>query len=592
MFVKATALAGCIIGSGYAQTYDLPILFIDSKQKCLDFYTFEKIPATIKVLDGKTNNVADSSKGIQYDIGIKVRGFNSAAFPKPNYTIEFHDSTGKDINVSLLGLPPSDDWVLHGPYLDKSMIRNSFAHWLFRQTGRYSPRTKFFDLYINGVYRGVYELTERIKRGKYRVNVSKLKKNDIEGEELTGGYIWEFDYIIDRHGAGLPSYNPADFQTSDGVNVVLRYPKKEKITKEQEEYLKNYLNNLEALVKDGKNGNGYENYVDVASTVDYILHQELTNHADAYVYNFFMYKPKDRTDEHGNKTVGKTTLGPPWDFELAFKNSFKPDSGNNDKEDTNSTIGFFRSTSSWIIENNYNNINVSTGLGSYTLAGWLIEMWRDSVFQIEVSKRWAELRSGVWHTKTIDTYLDSMKTYLTSAAERNFKRWPNLGKASGTNDEDLEPMKYCDTNRPQKARMIMGGYNAETWDGEFEHVRNKTKERMKLIDELLGFKEPEKPVVFEPIIHEPDWRTEMGDTSKARIDANHLSRLSPANFFVVNGDHLEISTSIGGTFAIVDLNGAVLYKTRIKTGVTTMEIPANARNKAWIATLNGKMMNR
>ena len=210
---KLLCIAALLMATAaFAQTYDLPILFIDSKQKCLDFYTFEKIPTTIKVLDGKTNNVADSSKGIQYDIGIKVRGFNSAAFPKPNYTIEFHDSTGKDINVSLLGLPPSDDWVLHGPYLDKSMIRNSFAHWLFRQTGRYSPRTKFFDLYINGVYRGVYELTERIKRGKYRVNVSKLKKTDIEGEELTGGYIWEFDYIIDRHGAGLPSYNPAHRQ--------------------------------------------------------------------------------------------------------------------------------------------------------------------------------------------------------------------------------------------------------------------------------------------------------------------------------------------------------------------------------------------
>ena len=185
-----------------------------------------------------------------------------------------------------------------------------------------------------------------------------------------------------------------------------------------------------------------------------------------------------------------------------------------------------------------------------------------------------------------------MKTYLTSAAERNFKRWPNLGKASGTNDEDLEPMKYCNTNRPQKARMIMGGYNAETWDGEFEHVRNKTKERMKLIDELLGFKEPEKPVVFEPIIHEPDWQAEMGDTSKAHIDANHLSRLSPTNYFVVIGKRLEISTSIGGTFALVDLNGAVLYRTHIKTGVTTVEIPAKARNKHWIATLNGKMLNK
>ena len=138
----------------------------------------------------------------------------------------------------------------------------------------------------------------------------------------------------------------------------------------------------------------------------------------------------------------------------------------------------------------------------------------------------------------------------------------------------------------------MGGYNAETWDGEFEHVRNKTKERMKLIDELLGFKEPEKPVVFEPIIHEPDWQAEMGDTNKARIDANHLSRLSPANFFVVNGDHLEISTSIGGTFALVDLNRAVLYRTHIKTGTTTLQVPRNARNKHWIATLNGKMLNK
>ena len=66
-------IALSLSASAFAQIYDLPILFIDSKQKCLDFYTFEKIPATIKVLDGKSNNVADSSKGIQYDIGIKVR---------------------------------------------------------------------------------------------------------------------------------------------------------------------------------------------------------------------------------------------------------------------------------------------------------------------------------------------------------------------------------------------------------------------------------------------------------------------------------------------------------------------------------------
>ena len=579
------------IGFAFAQTYDLPILFIDTKQKCLDYNVNEKIPATIKFLDGKSNNVADSSKGFQYDIGIKVRGQNSAAFPKPNYTIEFHDSTGNDINVSLLGLPPSDDWVLQGLYIDKSMVRNSFAHWLFRQTGRYSPRTKYFDLYINGVYRGVYVLIERIKRGKYRVDVSKLKKTDIEGDELTGGYIWKFDWLRDRlHGAGNPSV-PADFKTSDGVSVVLRYPSKKKIAKEQEEYLKNYLNELEALYKDGKNGSGYENYVDVISTMDYILHQELTQKTDAYWYDFFMYKPKDKTDEQGHKTVGKIAFGPPWDFDLTFRNSDRPESSYNDKKESDSTAGFGfgnQNVNSWLIEYVYK----TQGFSTYKLATWVLEMWKDSIYQSEIKKRWAELRSGVWHTKSIDAYLDSMKTFLTSAAERNFKRWPNLGKASGTYDADPEPMRYCKTTNNQGMSMAMGGYNADSWDGEFEHVRKKVKERIAWMDKQLDFTEPENPVVFEAIIHEPDWRAEMGDTGKVHIQSDNFSRLSPTNYFIVNGNRIEVHTDIGGTFAFVDLNGAVLYKTQIKTGATTLTIPANARNKAWIATLNGKMISR
>ena len=572
----------------FAQTYDLPIIFVDTKyHQCLDDKIIEKIPATIRVLDGKTNNVADSSKATPYEIGIKVRGRgrSSSNFPKPNYTIEFHDSTDKDINVSLLGLPPSDDWVLHGPYVDKSMVRNSFGHWLFRQTGRYSPRTKHFDLYINGVYRGIYVLIERIKRGKYRVNVSKLKEADIEGDNLTGGYIWTYD-----NNDPSPSETELGFKTSDGVNVILRYPKKDKIAKEQEEYIQNYLNELEALYKGGKNGSGYENYVDVASAVDYILLEELTQNIDTYATNIFMYKQKSKTDDQGNKTVGKITLGPPWNFYLAFNNNFKPDSSNDPIYAWESSLSDSRNQfdNIWIIEKICANINPSP-----LAPKWFFEIWKDSIFQIELSKRWAELRSGVWHTKTIDAYLDSMKTYLGNAADRNFRRWPNLGKTSRMGDADPEPMKYCDsTSKFTILGTAVGGYNADTWEGEFEHVRMKMKEKMKWMDEQLGFTEPASPVVFEPIIHEPDWRAEMGDTSEVRIDANNFSRLSPTNFYTVNGNVLEIHTNWGGTFALVDLNGAVLYKVHIKTGATSLTIPAKARNKHWIATLNGKMMNR
>jgi hypothetical protein len=595
-----------------AQTYDLPIVFVDTKGECLDKNVTEKIPATMRVLDGEKNSVADSTKGTLYDIGIKVRGQSSALFPKPGYGVEVRDEKGEGLDVSLFGLPPADDWVFHGPYVDKSMMRNALAHWLFRQAGHYSPRTKHFDLYINGVYRGVYVLIEKIKRGKYRVNVSKLKETDIAGDSLTGGYIWAFDKTgTNTGGAGSGPIEKEGFNTSDGLNVILHYPKKENIQKQQEDYLKKYLNDLEGLFKNGKNGQGYENYVDMTSALDYVLHEEVTNNADSYWCSFFLHKPKDKTDKNGVKTEGKVTLGPAWDFNLAMSNGSQPENGGGNNGGGMWGGGFgggfggggngFGSsgTSGWQIENSQKSGNGGMwGMGSSLKApNWLLGMWKDSHYQSELKKRWAELRSGVWHTKTLDLYLDSMKTYLKNAADRNFKRWPNLGKSSGQNDADPQPMKYCNSSSGGGFGMPMGGYNATTWDGEFEHLRKKMKERMQWMDEQLGFKEPASPIAMAPVdpsIHEPDWQNDGKDkdTIPMGIRYDDLSRLSPTNFFVVIGNYLEIHTDIGGKFALVDLNGAILYKTQIKAGTTNIEIPSKARNRHWIATLNGKMLSK
>lgn len=581
--ISASTLFACF---SLAQTYDLPIVFIDTKGECLDQNVTEKIPATMKVLDGATNNVADSAKGTRYDIGIKVRGQSSAKFPKPGYSIEVRDEKGEGMDVSLFGLPPADDWVLHGPYVDKSMMRNALAHWLFRQAGHYSPRTKHFDLYINGVYRGVYVLIEKIKRGKYRVNVSKLKETDISGDDVTGGYIWAFDKTgTNTGGMGMDDVNKEGFRTADGLNVIMHYPKKENLQTEQQAYLKKYLEDLENLFKNGKNGSGYENYVDMTSALDYVLHEEVTNNSDSYWCSFFLHKPKDSKG-------GKVTLGPAWDFNLAMSNGGGMGS---------------TSTDGWQIENPQKQ-----GQGGMMMMGgglkapnWLIGMWKDSHYQSELKKRWAELRSGVWHTKTMDVYLDSMKAYLTKAADRNFKRWPNLGQGSGQGDPDPEPMKYCN-NQNQGGQnqnpwgmwggggggITMGGNNANTWDGEFEHLRKKMKERMQWMDQQLGFTEPSQPIVTEPVIHLPPWQNDTAVMSMYRsVQMENLSRLSPMNYFVVNNGYLEIQTDLGGTFALLDLNGAVLFKTRINKGLTTLKIPAKALNKHWIATLNGKMLS-
>ena len=57
---KLSLAVGFGLAGAFAQTYDLPIVFIDTKGECLDNTVNDKMPATMSVLDAATNNVADS----------------------------------------------------------------------------------------------------------------------------------------------------------------------------------------------------------------------------------------------------------------------------------------------------------------------------------------------------------------------------------------------------------------------------------------------------------------------------------------------------------------------------------------------------
>jgi len=51
---------------------------------------------------------------------------------------------------------------------------------------RWQPDARYVEVYLNGDYIGVYQLIERIKRGKDRVDINKLDKDDTSGDALTG----------------------------------------------------------------------------------------------------------------------------------------------------------------------------------------------------------------------------------------------------------------------------------------------------------------------------------------------------------------------------------------------------------------------
>ena len=86
------------------------------------------------------------------------------------------------------GFPEEEDWILYGPYSDKSLIRNKLTFDLSNSIGYSASRTKFYNLFINNENKGLYVLMEKIKRDKNRVDISKLEDDSIEG-----GYIIKID---------------------------------------------------------------------------------------------------------------------------------------------------------------------------------------------------------------------------------------------------------------------------------------------------------------------------------------------------------------------------------------------------------------
>jgi len=624
MFNKSKFFFFCIVLAMalpiFAQSYDLPLVIVNTQNRQALQKGADKIPATMSILDKGTNSVADSSKGEKYNIGIKIRGQTSADFPKKGYGIELKarsctnvaDTACHDTSLKVLGMPKNADWVFHGPYVDKTLIRNALAYWLYQRTGRYSSRFKFFELYLNGQYKGVYLLLEKIKRAKARVHIAKLKDEDISGDDVTGGYVLSIDKVENNSTQGL---DKEGFKSKDGSPVVMRSPKKENTNKQQQQYIQNFFNKIESTCDNGDvMSNGCSDILDIEAAVDYIIHEDVTNNTDAYICSFYMFKDKDSKG-------GKLQLGAPWDFNLAF-GAYQRVGG--EKAD------------GWRIPQSANDGGFAFGMNEWFVAKWIQNLWSNNTFQQKYKARWAELRSGVWHTKNIDKFIDSLKTVLKNAANRNFERWPNLGQSSGTCDAD--PMESGNNNGGNNGGMWgwggggMGGfcmgmkmnyYNEPTWDAEIEHLRKYVKQRFAWIDQQMSFSEPASPVVTEALIID-DWGYYDKDdddnpttptnpsSSSSNTSSSSRSRFSTSssssnpgiaaigghqertrlNFYTLNESRITVQSERGGMFRLMDFNGNVIFEKQISAGMQSFHIPRAARNKHWIATLNGKMISR
>ncbi len=414
-----------IVGPFFFSSH-LPLIVIDTGGQTI--LREPKITASMKVINkpgGQVNTTDDTPNDFNGQVGIEVRGSSSSGFPKKNYSFETRRPDGSDVDVSLLGFPEEEDWVLHGPYSDKSLIRNVMLYELSRRMGRWAPRTKLLELILDGEYQGVYAAMERIKRDSLRVDIAKLKKTDVEGDELTGGY------IVKIEGGRDPGWQSAH-QTPSGRTIIWSwyYPKLRDIEPAQDSYIRGEIAAFEASVAGEDIANpetGYPAHIDIDSAVDFYILNEVSRNVDGYRLSTFMHKTKD---SEGN---GKLIWGPVWDFNLGFGNADYYDGGNH--------VGYQATE----------GVPASDGAPP---PFWVKKIWQDSTMNAAVVDRWRSLRQTTLHTDSLMQIVDDYVDEIGVAADRNFDRWRVLGSyvwpnnfVGNTYESEIEYLKGWIQNR-------------------------------------------------------------------------------------------------------------------------------------------------
>lgn len=367
--------------------------------------------------EGNMNSSDEEPNEFFGNISIELRGQSSLAlFPKKSYGFETKDSLGQeDMDVSFLNFPEEEDWILHGPYSDKTLIRNILAMQMARDMGQYASRTRLVELQVNELYEGVYVLMERIKRDDNRIDIAKLQPEDISGDELTGGYVFKIDKG-DVHW--ISNYDVVD-NPGRRLAFALVSPKVTDIQPEQFTYIRSYVDSFEQAMLDPDvpfGGKRYDEYIDVTSFAEHFILSELSKDVDAYRISSYLFKDKDSKG-------GLIQAGPAWDFNIAF--------GNGDY--CNSQL-----TSGWVYEEHCGTINPF----------WWGNMFTDEAFQNTAKCRWEDLRQGPLALDSIFAFIDEKAALLAPSVDRNFDRWPVLDQyiwpnrvVTGSYQGEIDSMK-------------------------------------------------------------------------------------------------------------------------------------------------------
>lgn len=373
--------------------YDLPIvnIYLENMNDVSTIDRDEHMPMTFFVDCAGTDEFGDTDV-----IGGKIRGRGHSTWDwkKKPYKIKLE----KDISV--LGLAANNDWILLANYSDKSLMRDTVAYDMARTLDGldWSPTQIPVDLFINGIYRGVYSFGEHMELGNGRVNV----QTDTSAADT--GVLLEIGGADDESMKNGVDY----FHTKSKAVTFITFkdPPADKLTEEQRSFIIDYVGKADDAIISGE---GYDEYIDVKSFCDWIIIHELTYNLDS-CFRRSCYITKDKG--------GKLKMGPVWDFDIAFGNCNKDTQTYDD----------------WVTVG-------SNSESAYIKTNWCNYLMEDEEFRSVLRDRWFEVRDDLLTAAMKSIDVNSEKIYRSQ--QENFKVWDNMNTRVGFQSwKNLEATTY------------------------------------------------------------------------------------------------------------------------------------------------------
>ena len=273
-------------------------------------YTFFYSPMTFQLTDSR--NPANNVSRMDFTDSIRGRGNSSWGQDKKPYRVRF--SGNRSSRPSLFGRSPERSWVLLANVYDSTLVLNTLAFELGRRLGlEYTNSSQFVHLHFNGVYRGIYQLTEQVQVNPGRVEI-----------DSRWGWLVEFDY----HYPPKPKDVDIYFRTNNffSGDTLFRLPVFIKSPEELPDlsgydFVKNDINRMyDLMIANTFPENGYRDLMDIDSWVKYIMIQLFMDNHD---FNNQSMRVGNRPNPQPGSNFayrdfdGKIHAGPLWDFDLS-----------------------------------------------------------------------------------------------------------------------------------------------------------------------------------------------------------------------------------------------------------------------------------